>query len=339
MVNKRFRQVFISDEEDEGEDTTPSSRRPSASSYAEHHKKKTMKIELEESSKNKHSFRGENLTLDVSREDDVTTRSDLKIETSGSPVSGALECNLILATFKVLTGASHRDKCLEILLQAIQNVCISMDNVQVDDKEQVRPICIDSGVSESNLGEIADRRQESMKGNEAIYWPDAAVSAVTALERVVHESLASDQKKYNRKMRHLVFNLKNNEMLARRLVKRELEPSTFFNMSPSELKDASTAAEAEETGRSEPEDPERMEMTDVRCSRCGNKAVRKGIVKRGAGEDRYQLECPSCGNTWFASPDEFSKLTIEAVNVMNVGTAPLATSKFVEVEKMLLVGC
>ncbi|KAJ4956212.1 hypothetical protein NE237_012995 [Protea cynaroides] len=219
-------------------------------------------VEQGKSLKNKRSFRRKNITpLDISKEDDVTIRSDLKIETSGSAASGALEFYSVLANFKALTGASYRDKWLDELLQAIQCVCISKDNVQVDDKEQVRPICTDRAVSENNLREIADRCQESMKGDEAIRWPDAAVSAVTALERVSHETLGSDFTKYNQKMRQLVFNLKNNATLARRLVKRELEPSTILNMSLNELKDALTAAE--ETGKSEPEDPERMQMTDA----------------------------------------------------------------------------
>ncbi|KAJ4980923.1 hypothetical protein NE237_031760 [Protea cynaroides] len=291
-------------------------------------------VEEEKPLKNKRSFRRKNITpLDVSREDDVTIRSDLKIETSGSAVSGALEFYSVLANFKALTGASYRDKWLDKLLQAIQCVCISKDNVQVDDKEQVRPICTDRAVSENNLREIADRCQESMKGDEAIRWPDAAVSAVTALERVSHETLGSDFTKYNQKMRQLVFNLKTNATLARRLVKRELEPSTILNMSPSELKDASTAAE--ETGRREPEDTERMQMTDARCSRCGEKAGLTNII-RGARGDRYQLECVSCGNTWVASRDEVSTLTMEAATVGNVGTAPLATSKFEKVEKKLV---
>ncbi|KAJ4957193.1 hypothetical protein NE237_013976 [Protea cynaroides] len=469
MVNERVNQVITSDEEDEGEDTASSSRRPFVSLYAEHHNKKTMKlaeeesessdvedvqedakpigevikvtgkdigrrnhynafeyngeqieldiaqtsggsvmvtgqlfyrpeeaekkgggnwetrdtrelfysfhrdeimrrtsnmketqerigelpdvepedapVEQEKSLKNKCSFRRKNITpFDISKEDDVTIRSDLKIETSGSAVSGALEFYSVLANFKALTGASYRDKWLDELLQAIQCVCISKDNVQVDDKEQVRPICTDRAVSENNLREIADCCQESMKGDEAI--PDAAVSAVTALERGSHETLGSDFTKYNQKMRQLVFNLKNNATLARRLVKRELEPSTILNMSPSELKDASTAAE--ETGRREPEDPEPPPLPSFFNKfflkkpkhwpvkrRCGEKAGLTNIIG-GARGDRYQLECVSCGNTWVASRDEVSTVTMEAANVGNVGTAPLATSKFEKVEKKLV---
>lgn len=43
---------------------------------------------------------------------------------------------------------------------------------------------------------------------ESLIWPDIAVSAITALEKTVHEALGSDFQKYNQKMRQLDFNLK-----------------------------------------------------------------------------------------------------------------------------------
>lgn len=39
-------------------------------------------------------------------------------------------------------------------------------------------------------------------------WPEAAVAAVTSLEKTAYESLSSDMHKYNIKMRQLEFNLK-----------------------------------------------------------------------------------------------------------------------------------
>lgn len=39
-------------------------------------------------------------------------------------------------------------------------------------------------------------------------WPDAAVPAITALEKVSNDALSADFQKYNQKMRQLVFNLK-----------------------------------------------------------------------------------------------------------------------------------
>ncbi|XP_043717947.1 uncharacterized protein LOC122665872 isoform X2 [Telopea speciosissima] len=263
--------------------------------------------EQEEPLKNKRSLRKKNISpLDVSREDDVATRSSLKTETPGSAVNEASEFYLILTNFKALTGESYRDKCLERLLQAVQYVSNPKGNVQVDDKEKAGPVSTENG---NNLTETTDGSQESMKGDGAMRWPDAAVLAVTALERVSHETLASDFTKYNQKMRQLVFNLKSNAMLARRLVKRELEPSTILNMSPNELKDGFTA---EETAK-KPEESERMQITDARCSRCTEKKVGlTDIIQGGARGDRYQLQCTACGNTWFAFRDEVSALTIEA---------------------------
>jgi hypothetical protein len=50
-----------------------------------------------------------------------------------------------------------------------------------------------------------------------------------------------------------------------------------------------------------------------------------------------QLECLKCGNSWYASRDSISSLTIESVNPANpVGSAPGATTKFEEVEKAMV---
>lgn len=50
-----------------------------------------------------------------------------------------------------------------------------------------------------------------------------------------------------------------------------------------------------------------------------------------------QLECIPCGNTWYASRDDAAGLTIEGPNsAKTVGTAPLATAKFEDVEKNLI---
>lgn len=50
-----------------------------------------------------------------------------------------------------------------------------------------------------------------------------------------------------------------------------------------------------------------------------------------------QLECIACGNSWYSSRDAISSLTIDTPKpANNVGTAPLATTKFEAVEKNLL---
>ncbi|KAK4608724.1 hypothetical protein RGQ29_002210 [Quercus rubra] len=86
---------------------------------------------------------------------------------------------------------------------------------------------------ESSGRDRRERERESAKSGKSFLWPDA----VTALEKAAHETLSSDFQKYNQKLRQLVFNLKKNEVLARRLLNGDLEPSKILNMSPSELKD------------------------------------------------------------------------------------------------------
>ncbi|XP_019051392.1 PREDICTED: uncharacterized protein LOC104586396 isoform X2 [Nelumbo nucifera] len=295
--------------------------------------------EQEDQLKNKRSLRRKNMSpLDVSREDDASFRPDqnLKAETPGSCTSDASEFYIILSNFDALTGDSYRDKWLEKTLQGIQFVCDSKDDVQVGDKEKGGSIHVDHNPSGNNhAGNVNGTKERSAKGDETIRWPDAAVPAATALEKAAHDALGSDFQKYNKKMRQLVFNLKNNALLARRLLKKELEPSTVLNMSPNELKEGLTA---EETATKEPEESERMQMTDARCSRCMEKKVGlTDIIQAGGRGDRYQLECIACGNTWYASRDEASTMTIEPLSVVgNVGTAPWATAKFEDVEKKLV---
>lgn len=49
------------------------------------------------------------------------------------------------------------------------------------------------------------------------------------------------------------------------------------------------------------------------------------------------MECTACGNCWYASRDEVSTLTIEEPSsAKSVGTVPLATAKFEDVEKKLV---
>ncbi|MCL7048065.1 hypothetical protein MKW94_006868 [Papaver nudicaule] len=274
--------------------------------------------DLEYHQKNKRHFRKKLMPppIDVSRKDDPMTRTDhLAVETPGSCTGVASDSAYykILGNSNNLTGDTTRDKWLEKLLQGIEFVCNSKDCATSEHKET---------------------RGSGSLEKETTLWPDAAVTAVVALEQASHDAFTGDFQKYNQKMRQLHYNLKSNERLAKRLVNRELEASVILNMSPNELKDGLTTAEA---APKEPEQSERMQMTDARCSRCMEKKVGlTDIIQAGRG-DRYQLECLACGNSWYASRDEASELTIEAPNVVtNVGTAPLATAKFEDVEKKLL---
>lgn len=271
-------------------------------------------------------------SLDVSRDDDVTIRSgqSLKQETPGSVTSNTSEYYTILSNFGALTGEVSRDKWLERLLQGIQFVCSHTENV----KSEVQDNNKSGSHSQDGSSKGANGPHEkSARGGTNFVWPDAVVPGVTTLEKAVHEALSSDYTKYNQKMRQLLFNLKNNSVLATRLLKGELEPSKILNMSPAELKEGLTA---EELASKQPEESARIQMTDARCRRCSEKKVGlTDIIQAGHG-DRYQLECTACGNSWYASRDEVSTLTIETPNTKNVGIAPLATAKFENIEKKLV---
>lgn len=268
--------------------------------------------------------------LDVTRADEAPTRSgqSLKAETPGSCASNASDYFVILSKFDVLTGETQRDRWLEKLLQAVQFVCTPSNAEQGDPR--------DKGAADGSEPSSMPKYLKPENGHQSkdLQWPDDAVTAVTALEKVSHEVLSSDFQKYNQKMRQLSFNLAHNAILARRLLSGELEPLQVFNMSPNELKEGLTA---EEIASKEPEESEHVQMTDARCKRCKEKKVGVvEIIQAGHG-DRYQLECTACGNSWYASRDEVSTLTIEEPSsAKNVGTVPLATAKFEEVEKKLV---
>ncbi|KAJ7944920.1 Bromo-adjacent-like (BAH) domain protein [Quillaja saponaria] len=244
--------------------------------------------------------------------------AELKAETPGSCITNASEYYTILVKFNALTGENQRDKWLERLLQGIQYVCNSGDNIQRDEKGKRK----------------TESQEKSQKGSKCFIWPDASIPAIVALEKASHDALGTDFQKYNQKLRQLLFNLKNNALLAQRLLDGELEPSKILNMSPSELKEGLTS---EEIAKKEPAESEGMQMTDARCSRCMEFKVGLRDIIHGGHEDRYQLECIACGNSWYASRDETSKLTINAPNLAkSVGTAPWATAKFEEVEKKMM---
>ncbi|THG11886.1 hypothetical protein TEA_012550 [Camellia sinensis var. sinensis] len=228
-------------------------------------------VDQEDQLKNKRLLRKKSMSLlDVSRDDEAMTKSgqSLKAETPGSVTSNASEYYTILSNFKTLTGETQRDKWLEKLLQGIQFVCSPVDNGQSDDKEKGGSHGID---------QARDRGSKSANGSQE----------------------KNDFQKYNQKIRQLVFNLKSNSLLARRLLNGELEPSKILNMSPNKLKEGLTA---EEIANKEPEESERMQMTDTRCKRCSEKKA--------------------------------STLTIDRPSsARSIGTAPWATAKFEDVEK------
>ncbi|KAJ0243167.1 Bromo-adjacent y [Hirschfeldia incana] len=256
--------------------------------------------DLEALLKAKRSSRKVNIPpVDVRKEDDAF----LKPETPGSAISS--EYHSVLQKFNSLTGDAHRDKCLAKLLEAVQNICYTAESKQA--AEEVK-VASDLEQDEKVTKTSENGAQEKPLKDESFLWPDAAVPPVCALELALHVSLASDYHKYNQRMRALVFNLKNTALLARRLLNGELEPAKILSMSPTELKEGLTA---EETEKNEPDDAEKMQMTDARCSRCSEiKVGLRDIIQAGHG-DRYQLECIACGHSWYASRDEVSTLTID----------------------------
>ncbi|CAK9310960.1 unnamed protein product [Citrullus colocynthis] len=290
----------------------------------------------EDQLKTKRSFKRKNISpLDVTRDESETTRSDhgTKAETPGSCTTNRSEYYSILEIFDVLTGETHRDRWLEKLLEGVQYICHSPEKTREGDIGKTAA----NGVNLENKNpELSIAAENNAKSGKSFLWPDAAVPAITALEKVCNDALSADFQKYNQKMRQLVFNLKNTRLLAQRLLNGELEPSKILNMSPNELREGLTAEESAAT--KEPDESERMQMTDARCSRCTEcKVGVRDIIQTGHGQ-RYKLECIACGHSWYASRDELSMLTIDAAtnSTKSVGTAPWATAKFEDVEKSLL---
>ncbi|OIV94910.1 hypothetical protein TanjilG_22107 [Lupinus angustifolius] len=288
--------------------------------------------------KNKRISMRKNISpLDVSMEEAENPTSDkhLKPETPGSCLNNASEHYRILMNFNALTGDAHRDKWLERMLQHIQYMCNSDGSTERDDK----------GLQNAKFSEIkntsnntsSDSRNDSQvkaeKVSKYFIWPDAAVPAIVALEKASHEALSSDFQKYNQKLRSLDFNLKSNALLARRLLNGELEPSKIVNMTPTELKEGLTD---EEIAKKEPDELQNIQMTDARCSRCNKSKVGVRDIIRAGDSDRYQLECIGCGNSWYASRDEVSTLTIDgSTSKRSNGTVPFPIANSVDVEKKL----
>ncbi|KAL6549983.1 hypothetical protein OROMI_020471 [Orobanche minor] len=284
-------------------------------------------VEHEDQIKGKRLIRKKNVSpLDVSRVDEGLTRfQSFKAETPGSACGTGSEYSMILSNFKLLTGEMQRDRWLEKLLQSIKFVCTAVGSKKNDEEKQDR----NQNDGSDNGNKFHD------KGDASFVWPDAAVPAMAALEKAAHDTLSADFQKYNQKMRQLTFNLKSNAVLARRLLNKELGPAQILNMSPNELKEGLTA---EEIASRQPEESGHMQMTDALCKRCLQRQVALlEIIQTGHG-DRYQLECVPCGNTWYASRDDAATLTIEgpSSSAKTVGTAPLATAKFEDVEKTLV---
>ncbi|CAJ2676581.1 unnamed protein product [Trifolium pratense] len=270
--------------------------------------------------------------LDVSKEDETSRKSfqHLKPETPGS----TSEHYRILVNFDAITGDTHRDKGLVMLLQNVEYLFDTDDIGKKKDKCSDNSDAINNG-SKNKSYEIANESKDKvLKNSKSFVWPDVAVRAVVALEKASHDTFSSDYQKYSQKLRQLAFNLKNNAFLLHRLLDGELEPSKILSMTPTELKEGLTA---EEISTDEPDEPQHMQMTDARCKLCAERTVGVRDIIRAGHADRYMLECTSCGHSWSASRDAVSMLTLDASDSKrNVGSAPWATAKFEDVGKKLV---
>ncbi|XP_058733609.1 uncharacterized protein LOC131605248 [Vicia villosa] len=287
--------------------------------------------------KNKRSSRRKSISpIDVSREEERISKSDQhsKPETPMSFVSNNSEHHRILVNFNALTGNINRDKWLERLLQHIRCGCNYDEGVEKGNGSGNADYDEIKNNNNDKTSETAkDCQDKGQKSSKSFVWPDAAVSAIISFEKASNEAFSTEFQKYNQKLRQLDFNLKNNALLARRLLNGELEPSKILNMTPIELI-------AEELTKKEPDVKQHMQMTDARCSRCTEFKVGFREIIHVGHNDNYQLECVACGNSWYAFRDEVSTLTIDALDSKRTtGTTPSATAKFEDVQKKLGSPC
>ncbi|KAF8725495.1 hypothetical protein HU200_020022 [Digitaria exilis] len=255
--------------------------------------------------------------IDVTREPPVGNSEQFtKAETPGSD---KLRNYAILVKYRALNGDHHRDKWLDKLVE-----CIPLASKENAGASHADPDAAAEGSTNgSSVMDVNSAENEK-------YPPEVVVPIMAALESSAFEALGNDYAKYNQKLRQLLFNIKNSSKLRRRLMDKDLDPPVVLTMSPDELKVGLTPAER----TTEPEESRQLQMTDTRCRRCNEKKVGISDIIHAGYRDRYQLECTSCGHTWFSSIDAITTLTVDAPSTAaNVGTAPWATAKFDVVEK------
>ncbi|XP_078427507.1 ASI1-immunoprecipitated protein 3-like [Wolffia australiana] len=244
----------------------------------------------------------------------------------------------LIKKFQASTGDFYRDKWLVKLLQGFHINCrLDSEGEKYEEKRT-------STYRKDSISVIVREKDTiSSNGSEHIIWPDDAVRAATALEMAAHVALCSDFRKYNCKLGLLDFNLKKNVPLAKRLLKRELDPSALVRMSRSELKDVILACKKKKpkpkesnnsknykqpkqtiprksTHKSKQSTPTKVTpkpkqstpskithqtTRETRCFGCSEKRVCLVYAQDGdRSRRRRQLQCTSCGRTWGASADE-----------------------------------
>jgi len=122
--------------------------------------------EQEDLMKNKRILRKKSISpLDVSKEEETSRKSDqsLKPETPGSCATNASEHYRILVDFNALTGDTHRDKCLEKLLQSVQFIFNSDDSTKKEDKVNDNSDAVNNGNNDKSsevANECKDKAQQ-----------------------------------------------------------------------------------------------------------------------------------------------------------------------------------
>ncbi|KAJ7947404.1 Bromo adjacent-likey (BAH) domain [Quillaja saponaria] len=174
------------------------------------------------------------LHSDISWEEEETSKPDqhLKATMQESRIINASEYYCMFGKFKALTGEIH--KWLERLLQGVQYMCSSGNNIQSDEK------------GNNSFGTETKIHEKSLKGRESFTWPDAVVLAIVALEMASYDGLSSDFHKYNQKLQKMLFNLKLTHDLGLRLLVEGL----------------TTKEIVKETVKKEPDESEGMKVTD-----------------------------------------------------------------------------
>ncbi|GJN25809.1 hypothetical protein PR202_gb13687 [Eleusine coracana subsp. coracana] len=188
----------------------------------------------------------------------------------------------VMHKYKALTGQESRDRWLDRLLESIPLAWskeITAQNLRVDPGDATK--------GSSNL---SPEKIVASNDKDKSYGLNDVVPIIVALERSAHEAIGiTDSGKYNQKLRHLWYNIKNSSKLRGRLMEKELDPRVLLTMSPDELK-----------------------MTGARCERCQEKKVGVSDIIQAGHRDRYQLECTSCGHTWFSSYDVIPSLSADS---------------------------
>ena len=116
--------------------------------------------------KNKRILRKKSISpLDVSKEEETTRKGDqpLKPETPWSCINNASEHYRILVDFNVLTGDTHRDKCLEKLLQSVEFMFNSDDSIKREEKGNDNSDATNNGSNNKSLESVNECKDKVQK--------------------------------------------------------------------------------------------------------------------------------------------------------------------------------